>query len=101
MSETIEVTQDRVIAELTMTADSSGVIKGGHVKWYDRIKDAEGNVIHAVLSDAEPIEGAIQPGSPFTGLIAQLDQQLLQTTLSQADVIAELQEQLAALQEAE
>lgn len=99
MSETIEVTRDRVIAEVIVTAAPDGVINGGHVRWHDRLLDHEGTVIHSTVSDAEPLEGAMQPGSPFASIIGQLDQQVVQTAISQAAEILELTAERDALQE--
>lgn len=73
-----------------MAYDHDGVLKGGHVIWWDVLKDAEGNLISAREGEAEPIEGALQPGCAFADLLDQTGAQLLASVAAKDAAISQL-----------
>ncbi len=97
MADTLEVTRSRVLSEVMVTFDPNGILCGGHAIWWDVLRADAGDVIHAGQTLAEPIAGALQPGTPFAEMLTGLDAQLRDTVLSQAARIGELEAQLDAL----
>lgn len=81
--------------------EKDGSFKGGDASWRDRvIDDATGEEVAVRERVAEPIEGALQPGTPLTEVLSATEVQRLEATATEKrradDLQAEVDELKAA-----